>query len=381
MSRQLVYPLRFIKSLPPPESWDRRPLPNLLHPRHPVTGDEERERIERWYRELESGEKTHLKQRLRSMQFREFWSAYYELMTARIARSVGALSIRHAAPLRSRRPDFTVTFPSGTQIWEVAAAYQTLEREADDDKAHELANRLNHEFQHRWRVVVEAEHFGPGAVPLSKARPLIQAWLDKLDDDGPVRIRLRPPVINCELSLRAHPPRDGDEPRPIVSALMGQGGNITATDRLRNVLRKKVKKYGSVRECRAPLVMFLYEGDWLHISRESVEWALLGQLQVTFRSGQEEAPVSLAPGGLFLPGPDGRPQNTRLSAVVYGRRQWHNGAPHATLFVYHHPAAMHPLPLEQFEPLPQCRITIGDTDIQQQWTSEPDGQIQILPLA
>jgi len=41
--------------------------------------------------------------------------------------------------------------------------------------------------------------------------------------------------------------------------------------------------------------------------------SLLGGLQITFRPGQEEAPISLAPGGLFLPGPDGRPQNTRIS--------------------------------------------------------------------
>lgn len=379
MARRVVYPIRFVNSIPPPEQWDRRPLPNLLYSQDPITGKEECERIERWYRELKSREKTHLKERLRSMRFREYWSAYYELMTARIAQGIGAKSIRHGTPLGNQCPDFTIKFSSGTQIWEVAAAYQTLDREADDDKAHELANRLNREFQHRWRVVVEAENFGDGAVTLSKARPLIQGWLDRLDHGGPDRIRLRPPIINCELSLVAHAPRDGER-RPIVSALMGQGGNVTATDRLRSVLRKKIKKYGSVKERNASLVVFLYEGDWLHISRESLEWALLGQLQVTFRPGQEEAPISLAPGGLFLPGPDGRPQNTRLSAVVYGRRQWHNGAPHATLFVYHHPAARHPLPIEQFSPLPQCRITIADTNLQQQWTSEPDGQIQILPL-
>jgi hypothetical protein len=301
-------------------------------------------------------------------------------MTARIAHGVGALSVRHAAPLAGKRPDFKVRFPSGHQVWEVAAAYQTLEREADDDKAHELANRLNSEFQHRWRVIVEAENFGPGAVTLSTARPHIQAWLDRLEQGGSVRIRLRPPIINCDLSLRADPPSEDTGPRPIVSALMGQGGNITATDRLRNVFRKKIKKYGSVNRFGTPLVIFLYAGDWLHISRESVEWALFGQLQMTFRPGQEVAPVSLAPGGLFLPGPDGRPQNTRLSAAVYGRRQWHNGIPNATLFVYHHPSARYPLPPDQFEPLPQCRSTIRDNNLEQEWTSGPDGQIQILPL-
>src|SRR6266542_377436 len=142
MPRRLVYPLRFINSVSIPERWDRRPLPNLLHPRDPVTGAQELERIERWYRELRSGEKVHLKRRLRSMTFRDYWSAYYELMTARIAHGVGALSLRHAPALSGKRPDFKVQFSSGPQIWEVAAAYQTMDREVDDDKAHDLANRL-----------------------------------------------------------------------------------------------------------------------------------------------------------------------------------------------------------------------------------------------
>lgn len=380
MPRRLLYPLKFVKSVAPPERWDRRPLPNLLHSRDPITRDQEIDRLEKWYRELQSGEKTNLKSRLRSMTFRDFWSAYYELMTARIAHGVGALSVRHAPALAGKRPDFRVHFPSGAQIWEVAAAYQTVDREVDDDKAHDLANRLNREFSHRWRVVVEAEAFGPGAVSLSRALPRIRAWLNGLEQGGPVRLRLRSPTINCKLSLRAHPPRDADEQRPIVSALMCQGGNITATDRLRTVIRKKVKKYGAVKHSRTPLVIFLYEGDLLHIARESLEWALLGSLQVTFRPGQEEVPLSHAPGGLFLPGPDGRPQNTRLSAVVYCRRQWENGAPHATIFVYHHPAARNPLPLAQFEPLPQCQITIRETELQQQWTTDPEAEIQILPL-
>ena len=206
MPRRLVYPLQFVKTLPPPEPWDRRPLLKLLHPRDPVTGDKERERIEQWYRELKSGEKIHLKHRLRSIQFREFWSAYYELMTARVARGVGAPSVRHAAPLRNRRPDFTVTFPSGTQIWEVAAAYQTLEREADDDKAHDLANRLNHKFQHRWRVVVEASTSAQGQCHCRKRGPLSRpGWIGWItaapfeSGSGP-----RSLTASCRLELTRH---------------------------------------------------------------------------------------------------------------------------------------------------------------------------------
>lgn len=379
---RIVYSDSFVSSVQPPEEWDRRPLPNLLHrARDPVTRDQELDRLERWYEDLASEEKPNLFQRLRSMKFREFCSAYYELMTSEIARRVGAVSLRHAPEWFGKRPDFEITFPSGPQIWEVATTYQTAARETDDDLAHDLANQLNRHFQHRWRVVVEAENFRNGRVHLPPALPRIRAWLDRLESGGPERIRFGPPLISCDLHLRAHRQPDGAEVRPIVSGLMGQGGNVTATDQLRNVLRKKIKKYARVQSGLVPLVIFLYEGDLLHVSRESLEWALFGSLRVTFQPGEEEAPISLTPGGLFMPDPNGHPQNTRLSAVVYGRRQWHNGIPHARLFIYHHPTGRNPIPDDQFAPLPQCRVTILETEIQQHWSTDISGDIsRILPL-
>jgi hypothetical protein len=161
---------------------------------------------------------------------------------------------------------------------------------------------------------------------------------------------------------------------------MGKGGNITATDRLRNVIRKKVKKYRAVTHRKEPLIVFLYEGDLLHISRESIEWALLGKLQGTFAPGQDEVLPSLASGGLFMPGPDGYPRNTLLSAVVYCRRRWENGMPHAAFLVYHHPAAANPIPLTQFEPYPQCEIKIGKIEVRQKWTTDPEANIPLLPM-
>lgn len=378
---RILYPASFIRSIQPPEEWDRRPLPNLLHrDRDPVTRDQELDRLDRWYQNLASEEKPNVLQRMRSMKLREFWSAYYELMTSEIARRVGAVSLRHAPEIFDKRPDFEITFPSGQQIWEVATAYQTSARETDDDLAHDLANQLNHHFQHRWRVIVDAGNFRDGRVHLKPALPRIRAWLEGLDGGGPERIGLGPPLISCDLHLRAHHPQSGAEVRPIVSGLMGQGGNVTATDQLRNVLRKKIKKYARVRSELVPLIIFLYEGDLLHVSRESLEWTLYGNLQVTFRPGQDEAPVSLAPGGIFMPAPNGHPQNTRLSAVVYGRRQWHNGIPHACLFIYHHPAARNPIPEGQFAPLPQCHVMIRETEIEQQWSTDISGDIEILPL-
>ena len=47
---RIVYSNSFVNTVKPPEEWDRRPLPNLLHrARDPVTRDQELDRLERWY--------------------------------------------------------------------------------------------------------------------------------------------------------------------------------------------------------------------------------------------------------------------------------------------------------------------------------------------
>jgi len=377
MPRRILYPASFIQTVPVPERWDYRPLPGLIHRANPEQRDKEIERLEAWYRTLNSGAKTDLKHRLRSLSFRDFWSAYYELMTAQIALGLRATSVRHAPLLKGKRPDFRLKFSPGSRhIWEVAAAYQTLERESDDYKAHELANWLNRTFQHRWSVLVDAEQFGHGGVSYSAAKPKIQAWLNRLEHGGPRLLELRQPVINCQLRLTASSSQLRDEPGPIVRALMGQGGNLTATERLRNALRKKVKKYSVAKNMNIPLVVFLYEGNFGHISREDVEWALFGQWHISIPSGR----LGVDPGGLFMPAPNGNSQNTRLSAVVYCRREWKDNAVHATMFIYHHPAARNCIPLDFFSPLPQCRIIIRDTELEQIWENGPEGEIKIFRL-
>ncbi len=376
--KRILFPKTFIRTVPPPSSWERRPLPDLLHGGQHI---DEIARLEQWYRELESEEKLQLKQRLRSLSPREFWSAYFELMTSRIARSLGATRIKHAPALHGKHPDLSVAFPSNEKhIWEVAAAFQTSDREADDDKAHALANWLNQNFRHTWSIIVNAEKFLPCGLSVKRARPVIQAWLDQLEHGGPKELVLEPPIISCDLTLTAYASPDRDQPGLIVQGLMGQGGNVTATTRLRDVIRKKIKKYAAVKEGAIPLVIFVYEGDFGHISRNSLEWALWGQLQAILSSNRNEATPAVATGGLFMPGPDGRSQNTRLSAVVYGRKRLHEGKKYVSLYIYHHPAAQNPISDDLFNGFPQCRIHIRETTFDKHWEDGPNEPVHWLLL-
>lgn len=139
-----------------------------------------------------------------------------------------------------------------------------------------------------------------------------------------------------------------------------------------------MKKYSGVVGAKLPLLVFLFEGDWLHIDPFSLEGALWGQQAVTFRPSAETADLAVQEGGLFLPGPNGRPQNTRLSAVVYCRLVWYNDIVHATLNVYHHPAAAQPLDTRCFNGLAQCHTLVRDTEIEISWDHERDSEM--LPL-
>jgi hypothetical protein len=371
VKRQILYPLSFIKTVPVPEQWDRRPLPNLIY--KASNSENELTRLENWYRWLRSGQKKDLKKRLRSLSYRGFWSAYAELMVSRVAHELGAVSVKHSPLLWDKRPDLMVNFASqDKQIWEVAAAYQTKSREHDDDMAHELASRMNREFQHRWNIIVDATGFYGGGMRFNQAKPIIQAWLDQLEHGGPTELTISPPKINFELKLTASQKPYREKPTPIVKSLMGHGGNLFSTDRLKEVLRKKIKKYRGVADAKLPLVVFLFEGNWLHIDPFSLEGALWGQQTVNFSRISENSSLGVQEGGLFLPGPDGRPQNTRLSAVVYCRRVWHDEGVHSTLNVYHNPSALCPINSQCFSGVAQCQAICRETEIETTWDYERD---------
>ncbi|MEO6201948.1 MAG: hypothetical protein ABIU05_05770, partial [Nitrospirales bacterium] len=144
---------------------------------------------------------------------------------------------------------------------------------------------------------------------------------------------------------------------------MGARGKLTSTDRFKKVLRKKIKKYSGVADSKLPLVVFMFEGDWLHIDPISLEGALCGQQTVNFsRTTPGNPSLGVYDGGLFLPGPDAYPQNTRLSAVVYCRRVYHNNNVHATVYVYHNPMARYLIDPDCFRGFAQCQTIIRETE-------------------
>lgn len=378
LHRKVLYPASFLRTVPVPASWDRRPLPNLIH--KSLNSEKELTRLEKWYRCLRSNQKKDLKKRLHSLSHREFWGAYAELMVSRLAINFGAVTVRHAPQLWGKSPDFMVTFAvRRRQIWEVASGFQANEREHADDMAHELASWMNREFyNNNWKVIVDASNF-LGNISFKKVKSIIQPWLKELGNGGSINLFIRPPKLNFDLNLWASPKAETVDQDSFVSGIMGQGGNLQANCRIKDILRRKIKKYPEVSKAKLPFVVFLFEGDWIQVSPFSLENALWGQQTINFsRNNPGNSSLGVQEGGLFLPGPDGRPQNTRLSAVVYCRRVYNNNNVHATLNVYHNPMALHPVDQNCFQGAAQCKTIVRETEIEISWDYQRDTRMLLL---
>jgi hypothetical protein len=202
--------------------------------------------------------------------------------------------------------------------------------------------------------------------------------LKELDSGGSTKLSIRPPQLNFDLNLWASPKSETGDPGSIVSGIMGQGGKLEANCRIKDILRRKIKKYPEASAAKLPFVVFLFEGDWIQVSPFSLEGALWGQQIVNFSRSSGDSSLAVKDGGLFLPGPDGRPQNTRLSAVVYCRRVYHNNNVHATINVYHNPMAQHPIDRDCFRGVAQCQTIIREKEIKIKWDKKRDSRMLLL---
>jgi len=345
--RGLVYPRCFVKTVSPPASWDKRPLPLLLRGSH-LGSNKEIARIERWYRELR-GPKKGIRGRLRSLTPRDFWSALFELMTSRIFVTRGWRN-RYEPRLQGMTPDFLVRAGRDKFLAEVLTAFQDPEDERRESLAYRVASELN-KILHPIAVLVEGVD---APQPMRSLRPLasrVRSWLDTLQPGRSHRITISAPEVPIAVRLMSFQmPRSS--PQPIVQSVGGDAHQIMATERLQRAIEKKVSRY---RNLALPLVLFVWEGDWIEVTPTSLDWALFGRLRVNIAraAGTKTVATSRVPGGVMSWGPSGQPTNASLSAVAYCSRVYHRGRVHTRIQVYHHPYARRAIPRSLFAGVPQ----------------------------
>lgn len=377
-----LYPKEFVDTLPQTDAAETRPLLQLLRGEH-ADPDAEIERIERWYRELDGpvDRKATLAGNLRSLKLRHFWSALSELMTSRVLGERGSVAT-FEVPIAGLTPDFLVRH-EGRQdfVVEVLTAFEKEEYRRMDADLHYIASALAG-IHHRTAVFIDEVDL-PGTRPsLKPFLNRVVTWLETCRPHEPTELCLSPPDVGFSVTLSTVGVRP--EPAPIVEGIVGPGGEISTHETVRDALRRKSQKYRAVKDAGLSLVVFVWQGTWLHVNSTSLEWALFGQDRVTFtrtREGIKGGRWDRAPGGLFGFGADGgsAPQHTRISAVMYCERMWHAGKVYARLRLYHHPFAATPVGVEIFRGIPQCvPVEATDDRVTLQWCDEKaDGCIAL----
>lgn len=375
-----LYTKEFVDTLPTPEAAETRPLLQLLRGDH-ADPEAEIERIERWYRELDGpvDRKAALAGNLQSLKSRQFWSALSELMTSRVLGEFG-YSVAFEAPIASLTPDFLARNRQDQEfVVEVHTAFEEPEYRRMDADLHYIANALA-EIRHRTAVFLDEVDLPATRPSLKPFLNRVTTWLETCLPDEPAELCLSPADVGFSVTLSAVGTRP--ESGPIVEGVVGPGGKISTHETIRNALRRKSQKYRAVKDAGLALVIFVWQGTWLHVNSTSLEWALFGPEQATFRrtrQGIGDAKWGRAPGGLFGFGADGRsdPQHTRISAVMYCERMWQVGKVYARLRLYHHPFAALPLRVEAFRGIPQFVPVEATADrVTLQWLDEQaDGSV------
>jgi hypothetical protein len=280
-------------------------------------------------------------------------------MTSRVLGGRGC-SVAFEAPIAGLTPDFLVRHPErkGQRqgfVVEVPTAFEEEEYRRMDADLHYVAKALA-EIHHRTAVFLDEVDLPATRPSLKPFLNRVATWLEACHPDEPAQLCLSPADVGFSVTLSTVGARQ--EPGPIVEGVVGPGGEISTHETIRDALRRKSQKYRAVKDAHLPLVIFVWQGTWLHVNSTSVEWALFGPERATFARTQEgigDAKWDLAPGGLFGFGADGRsdPRHTRISAVMYCERMWQAGKVSARLRLYHHPFAALPLGVEVFRGIPQ----------------------------
>jgi len=275
-----LYAKEFVDTLPKPEAAETRPLLQLLRADH-ADPEAEIERIERWYRELDGpvDRKAALAGNLRSLKSRQFWSALFELMTSRVLGELGC-SVAFEAPIATLTPDFLTRHHGGQEfVVEVLTAFEEEEYRRMDADRHHIANALAG-IHHRTAVFLDEVELPATRPSLKPFLNRVATWLETCNPDEPAELRLSPDDVGFSVTLSTVGARP--EPGPIVEGVVGPGGEISTHETIRDALRLQSKKYRAVKDAGLPLVIFVWQGTWLHVNMTSLEWALFGPEQVTF---------------------------------------------------------------------------------------------------
>lgn len=294
--------------------------------------------------------------RIRSGNDTSFLSSTFELFLHEALTKLGCRLSPHPALTNdsNARPDFLVTLPDGSDFY--LEAVLASEHNDSDEGAQArkgvvfdtLANNPHKNF------MIDIDDYGDPARPPSGKRLVqeIHQWLDSLDPDR-IQQTISTNGIDSispfkwayegwEICCRPIPLRidKRGKCKNLIAAMGGEGGFVDAWSPIRDAIKRKGRKYGSLDK---PLLIAVNLNSFT-LDRIDEMQALYGQEQFIYGGGNpENGPrMERAPNGAWF-GRNG-PQYTRVSGAWIFNDMHPTSLARRRQAIYFNPWAVHPLP-------------------------------------
>ena len=308
-----------------------------------------RQQLTEWYRRVEPSKRQRLLNRLRSLDDAQHLAAYFELYFHDLLTSLN-FGFTYDPNIHRQCPDFSFTRNGSKAILEVLTLVDT-DTERETKYAIDLLKRQIDRRCPGWSYSFHLES------PISrKAR--INLAVDRIADaiaenqqaEDSIEIRLDEFGIHATVELTTQYGFEG-----WMSTVGPMGSSDPFTDKVREALQQKIKRYKVVKAERTAFIVAICT-DHLWVNVRSIMDALYGREQIRFSiqepkvtwAGRDNSGL-VAPGSVFV-----EPRNTRLSGVILCKRQYsdENGYSFENN-VFHNPNAAVLLGLDVFDVFPQ----------------------------
>ena len=319
--------------------------------------DRTRATVEAWFSRFPvSEQRTDLLARLREDDDRQFDAAFWELyLHESLLREGFTLTPHPELTWTTSHPDFLVEGYDAGFYLEATVTGGPASQTASERRLNTIYDALDRLDSPNFILWLRVDEEGKASPSTRRLRQVLARWLSGLDPDEVAALHRadgrRPlPEYDWEaqgwrIVFTAFPKKEEARGKTGGRAVGAWGpGRAFYVDDIGQVRRDLEDKSGKYGTPDLPLVIAVAVESSFYEGRYTMSCALFGSEAVRFDPATQAAQRMRRPDGLWQ-GPNGRPRNTRVAAVIAARKPqpWNVTEPEPVTWL--NPWAMHPLPL------------------------------------
>ena len=307
-----------------------------------------------WLDEVPEPHRSDLESRLKSRLDHAHFSARLELYIHHYAISRGwPTTIHPDVPGTANHPDFLLEPDESPFLLECKSVLDAEAMAQQDQRLKRLADDLSRKMG--ITVILHPLHDLPGNLPVRRIRKEIEQQIHAQIEVQETEIWGDHQGERYGIKVLAFPDNQADDFQGGVEGLVSQAQTITTSQRIREQLQEKARKYGAL---GLPFVIAVSAETKFPARTENEVDAIFGD-RVWNIHRTDGVSESRRADGLFTMTHDGRPRYSRVSAVLVYRFKWLEGGHDHRIHIYHNPNADLPLDQRIFASTPQFVPSTG----------------------